>query len=239
MASADAQGPVRRSLYHASDSRSLRHRTLVWSAPSPSGLLQELPDGTPLPPPPLRSWPGLAAHSMLTRRRRPRCSGSSSPCGAGRHLSRDGTGSLTTRPRAAFSVLPPARHPWISRSQLSSYTTFHFLRTCPSGHAVRWAENSLPVSHRWTRAGVSGPVTASPSVPGPLGLPHSAPAASPLPCLPAPHHTHFLVEFALYFRILRARDITGAQQMLAKIIHRSETRKEKQREACGRERTKQ
>lgn len=169
---------------------------------------------------------------MLTRRRRPRCSGSSSP-------SRDGTGSLTTRPRAAFSVLPPARHPWISRSQLSSYTTFHFLRTCPSGHAVRWAENSLPVSHRWTRAGVSGPVTASPSVPGPLGLPHSAPAASPLPCLPAPHHTDFLVEFALYFCILGARDITGVQQMLAKIIHRSETRKEKQREACGRERTKQ
>lgn len=147
-----------------------------------SRSLWELPDSCPSRlPPSAMTWPGIesAAHTTDSLQL---CS-SALPLAKVPHLNSEDTGSLTTWPLASFLAKPHTCMPWISRSQISSYTTFHFLKTRQLAHTPRWPE--IPFQFPTGKQAQTWPaLEESPSVPGKPTLLNSVPTASPPPVLP-------------------------------------------------------
>lgn len=180
--------PCRLSSHQAPMTLALKH----WTFPSfpYSGLVGPHPLQVtvraswlmPFPPAPsAMTWPGIesAAHTTDSLQL---CS-SALPLAKVPHLNSEDTGSLTTWPLASFLAKPHTCVPWISRSQISSYTTFHFLKTRQLAHTPRWPE--IPFQFPTGKQAQTWPaLEESPSVPGEPTLLNSVPTASPPPVLP-------------------------------------------------------
>lgn len=135
-------------------------------------------------------------------------------------------------PQAISSVMLHTCLPWISRSQFSFYTTFHFSQTCQWVHTARWSENSLPTFQEWTCPDGTSSVKTSLSFSGRVcPFPYLA-STVPAPAYDLLQHTTFifLSGFLIHLCITGTQHITGTQQMFAKTIYGSEEKKRNHRE---------